>query len=74
MQEPAKRFILYMKQKIKLPSSLQNGDSEKQVLSHVNKMCEQSLPPELFEKWVEVQGMLHVTRKALKSIKADPLI
>jgi hypothetical protein len=40
--------------------------SERRMVEEVNKLCEESLPPELFEKWVEVQGMLHSTRRAFK--------
>jgi hypothetical protein len=41
--------------------------SERRAVEEVNRFCEESLPPELFEKWVEVQGMLHSTRRSLKS-------
>jgi hypothetical protein len=48
--------------------TMQQRDKEEYLVGELNKMCEESLPPELFEKWVEVHGMLHSTRRGLKSI------
>ncbi len=39
---------------------------EKIVLTNINRMCEQSLPPDYFDKWESVKEMLIKNRKDLK--------
>lgn len=39
---------------------------EIEILSQINKMCIESLSPEVFEKWEEVKIALKLTRKNLK--------
>lgn len=40
--------------------------NEKDLLAIINKMCEESLSPELFEKWEEVKTQLEINRQKLK--------
>ena len=40
--------------------------SEKEILDIMNKMCIETLPPDIHDKWEEVKHWLEKTRKALK--------
>lgn len=40
--------------------------SEQEVIDRTNEMCEESLSPELFEKWEEILFELKLNRKKLK--------
>ena len=40
---------------------------EKEIIKSMQKMCEESLSPEVFDKWEEVKKNLERTRKNLKS-------
>lgn len=39
--------------------------NEKELIAIINKMCKESLSPELFEKWEEVKKALETNRKSL---------
>jgi hypothetical protein len=39
---------------------------EAKQIGIVNSMCEESLPPELFEQWLNIINMLYANRKELK--------
>jgi len=39
---------------------------EREIIDQVNKMCIESLSPEVFEKWEEVKRNLESVRKNLK--------
>lgn len=39
--------------------------NEKEIIALINQMCEESLSPELFEKWEEVKSQLEVNRRNL---------
>lgn len=41
-------------------------ENPKRTLRKMQLMCEQSLPPEVFEQWMNVRGWLEKTRKDLK--------
>ena len=43
-----------------------DSKSEKALVKRVQSMCEESLPPELMDKWEEIQDCLSGTRKNLK--------
>lgn len=40
--------------------------SEKELMKIIQKMCEESLSPENFEKWEAIKKALFATRKDLK--------
>ena len=42
------------------------GQNEPELLERINTMCEESLSPEVFEKWQSVKEHLKSTRKNLK--------
>ncbi len=42
--------------------------TEKEIIEKINAMCEESLAPDVFEKWLEVKRWLEKTRKKLKLI------
>ncbi len=39
---------------------------EKEIIKEMQRMCEESLNPDAFEKWQEVKNCLETTRKDLK--------
>ena len=39
--------------------------TEKEIIERMNEMCEESLSPEVFEKWIDVKQWLESTRKNL---------
>ena len=50
----------------KLKALQSNDNEEKQIISLLNSMCEESLCPETFEKWEQVMSELESTRSSLK--------
>ena len=40
--------------------------NEKDLVALINQMCEESLSPELFEKWEDVKSQLEINRQKLK--------
>jgi hypothetical protein len=38
---------------------------EKEIIAKIQVMCEQSLSPSLFEKWIEIKESLENTRENL---------
>ena len=46
-------------------------NDEAQDLEIMNQRCEESLPPELFEKWEAVKAMLIENRQALKGYSSE---
>jgi hypothetical protein len=39
---------------------------DRETMDNMHAMCEQSLPPDLFETWVKISDALKATRKAFK--------
>ncbi len=46
------------------PIDVEDALFERDAVDVLEEMCTQSLPPELYEKWVEVVGMLRLNRRA----------
>ena len=45
--------------------SVYNKRNEKEIIETMQNMCEESLPPDAFEKWDDVRKILENNRKAL---------
>ena len=45
--------------------NIHNKRTEQEIIETMQNMCEESLPPDAFEKWDDIRKMLENNRKAL---------